>query len=281
MTTPSRSLYRSMVESGEDAGAPARVHVERRGDHAVVTLDEPKRLNVLSAPLVRQLRRELTSLDADPEIRSVVLTGADPGFSAGGDLKMMREAVEHLDAAEGTADVWRWIRREFGGIARLIAGSDTVFIAALNGAAAGVGLAWALTCDLVIASDRAVIVPAFGRLGLLPEVGTSWALTRRLGYQGAFAYYVRGEHIDAPTALRLGLVQEVVAHDRLLETADEWCTRIAQLPPHAAAMTKPLLRAAADADWPDALTLEEFAEPTCFTTAAFADNVHAMLNGRH
>lgn len=280
MSKPSGSLYRSMVESGEDCGAPERVRVERRGDRAVVTLDEPKRLNVLSAPLVRQLRRELASLDADPEIRSVVLTGADPGFSAGGDLKMMREAVEHLDAPEGAADVWRWIRREFGGIARLIARSDTVFIAALNGAAAGVGLAWALTCDLVIASDRAVIVPAFGRLGLLPEVGTSWALTRRLGYQGAFAYYVRGEHIDAPTALRLGLVQEVVAHDRLLEAADEWCSRIAQLPAHAAAMTKPLLRAAADADWHDALTLEEFAEPTCFTTAAFADNVHAMLNGR-
>ena len=93
--------------------------------------------------------------------------------------------------------MWRWIRREFGGIARLIAGSDTIFVAALNGAAAGVGLAWALTCDLVIASDHAVIVPAFGRLGLIPEVGTSWALTRRLGYQGALAYYLRGDHIDA------------------------------------------------------------------------------------
>ena len=93
-------------------------------------------------------------------------------------------AIDSLNAPEGVADVWRWIRREFGGIARLIAGSDTIFIGAVNGAAAGVGLAWALTCDLVIASERAVIVPAFGRLGLIPEVGTSWALTRRLGYQG-------------------------------------------------------------------------------------------------
>jgi 2-(1,2-epoxy-1,2-dihydrophenyl)acetyl-CoA isomerase len=192
---------------------------------------------------------------------------------------MMRVAVENLSAPEGTADVWRWIRREFGGIARLIAGSDTLFIAALNGAAAGVGLAWALTCDLVIASERAVIVPAFGRLGLIPEVGTSWALTRRLGYQGALAYYLRGEHIDAATALRLGLVQEVVDHDRLLEAADEWCTRVVDMPAHTMAMTKPLLRAAADADWNDAITLEEFAEPTCFTTAAFADSVHSMLSG--
>jgi 2-(1,2-epoxy-1,2-dihydrophenyl)acetyl-CoA isomerase len=272
-----KSMYRAIVESGDEADAPERVHVDHRGDRAVVTLDESDRLNVLSAPLVRQLRRALVALDADADIRTVVLTGADPGFSAGGDLKMMKVAIESLGEPEGVADVWRWIRREFGGIARLIAGSDTIFIAALNGAAAGVGLAWALTCDLVIASDRAVIVPAFGRLGLIPEVGTSWALTRRLGYQGALAYYLRGDHIDADTALRLGLVQEVVEHDGLLAAADEWSSRIASLPPHAVAMTKPLLRATADADWNAAITLEEFAEPTCFTTAAFADSVRAML----
>jgi 2-(1,2-epoxy-1,2-dihydrophenyl)acetyl-CoA isomerase len=277
--TEANSLYRAMVAEGDDPKAAERVQVQRRGDRAVVTLDEPKRLNVLSAPLVRQLRRVLTDLDADHDVRSVVITGSDPGFSAGGDLKMMRAAVEHRDSPEGSADVWRWIRREFGGIARLIAGSDTVFVAALNGAAAGVGLAWAMTCDLVIASERAVIVPAFGRLGLIPEVGTSWALTRRLGYQGAVAFYLRGEHLDADTALRLGLVQQVVAHDELLNAADEWCSRIAEMPPHAMAMTKPLLRGAADASWNDALTLEEFAEPICFTTAAFADSVHGMLNG--
>src|ERR1700752_5128585 len=272
------SLYRGMVADGDDPEAPRRIRVEHRGDRAVVTFDEPDRLNVLSAPLVRQLRRALDALVVDTNIRSVVLTGADPGFSAGGDLRMMRAATEQLTQPEGVADVWRWIRREFGGIARLIAGSDTIFVAALNGAAAGVGLAWALTCDLTIASERAVIVPAFGRLGLIPEVGTSWALTRRLGYQGALAFYLRGDHIDAETAQRLGLVHEVVPHERLLAAADEWCSRVAALPAHAVAMTKPLLRAAADADWNDALTLEEFAEPTCFTTAAFADSVRAMLD---
>lgn len=273
-----KPLYRSMVADGDDPAAPQRVRVVRTDDRAVVTLDEPDRLNVLSAPLVRQLRRVLEDLAADSAVRAVVLTGADPGFSAGGDLRMMRAAVEQRYTAEGTADVWRWIRREFGGIARLIAGSDTIFVAALNGPAAGVGLAWALTCDLTIASEKAVIVPAFARLGLIPEVGTSWALTRRLGYQGALAYYLKGEHIDAETAQRLGLVHEVVAHEQLLATADEWCSRVAALPPHAVAMAKPLLRAAADAGWNDALTLEEFAEPTCFTTAAFADSVETMLS---
>jgi 2-(1,2-epoxy-1,2-dihydrophenyl)acetyl-CoA isomerase len=275
--SPHASIYRELVAEGDAADAPQRIQVELRGDRAVVTLDEPDRLNALSAPLVRQLRRALETLDSDPDVRSVVLTGARAGFSAGGDLRMMQKAITGRTEPAGMADVWRWIRREFGGVARLVARSDTIFIAALNGPAAGVGVAWALSCDLTIASERAVIVPAFGRIGLLPEVGTSWALTRRLGYQGALSYYLRGEHIDAHTAQRLGLVHEVVAHDRLLAAADMWCDRVSALPPHAIAMTKPLLRTAADASWNDALTMEEFAEPICFTTAAFADSVNAML----
>ena len=271
------SLYQRILAEGDDPEAPVRVRVERREDRAVITLDEPDRLNVLSAPLVRQLRRALTALVDDVDVRAVVLTGADPGFSAGGDLEMMKTAVDHLDAPEGVTDIWRWIRREFGGIARTIAGSDTIFIAAINGPAAGVGLAWALTCDIVIASERAVLVPAFGRIGLIPEVGTSWALTHRLGYQGALAFQLRGEHIDADTARQLGLVQEVVEHDRLLKSADEWCARIAHLPPHTVAMTKSLLRASADVGWNASLTAEEFAEPSCFSTAAFADSVADML----
>ena len=78
------SLYQRLVAEGDDPDAPRRVHVDHRGDRAVVTLDEPDRLNVLSAPLVRQLRCELEALVVDRDIRSVVLTGRDPGFSAGG-----------------------------------------------------------------------------------------------------------------------------------------------------------------------------------------------------
>lgn len=270
-------IYEDLIEEGA-ATTERRVEVDRRDDRAVVTLHEPERLNVLSAGLVFQLRAALEELVADRAVRSIVLTGADPGFSAGGDLRMMALAEEHLaDEDEGAADIWRWIRREFGGVARLIARSDTAFVAALNGPAAGVGLAWALTCDVVVASDRAVIVPAFGRLGLLPEVGTSWALTRALGYQGAFAYFAGGEHLDAHRAHELGLVQEVVAHEDLLAAADRWCDRIAKLPPHALEMAKPLLRAAADATWDHSLTMEEFAEPACFTTAAFQGNVRRLL----
>lgn len=255
------------------------VHVDRRRERAVVTLDDPGRLNALSAAVTLQLKARLTELTADPELRAIVLTGADPGFSAGGDLAMMDSAVDRLanhSDPDGTTAIWRWIRYEFGGIVRLIARTDKAFIAAINGPAAGVGLAFALTCDLALASDRARIVPAFGRLGLIPEVGTSWALTRRLGYQGAFAFFASGRHLDAQAALDAGLVHEVHPHDELLAAADDWCDRIAALPPHALAMAKPLLRAAADASWDGALAMEEFAEPACFTTQAFAGAVREL-----
>lgn len=270
-------LYADLIAQGNDPGAPRRVRVEHRGDRAVVTLDDPDKLNVLSAPLVLQLKRALTELARDPDVRCVVLTGAGRGFSTGGDLRMMARAEEGLAEPEGATDIWRWIRNEFGGIARLIARTDKAFIAALNGPAAGVGLAWALTCDVAVAAEDAVIVPAFGRLGLLPEVGTSWALTRALGYQRAFAYFVSGEHLSAEDALAAGLVQEVVPVGELLAAADRWCEQIAALPPHALPMAKPLLRAAADVSWDAALAMEEFAEPSCFTTAAFQGTVRSLL----
>src|SRR4051794_27425617 len=165
-------LYTQLREEGE-AAAGRYVQVARRPDSAVVTLADPQRLNALSAPLVVQTKAALTELAAEAAIRSVVITGAGRGFSAGGDLQMMRLAEDALAAGADTTEIWRWIRYEFGAVARLIARSATAFIAAINGPAAGVGLAWALTCDVVLASERALLVPAFARLGLVPEVGTS------------------------------------------------------------------------------------------------------------
>ncbi|MEA2125353.1 MAG: 2-(1,2-epoxy,2-dihydrophenyl)acetyl-CoA isomerase [Solirubrobacteraceae bacterium] len=270
--------YTEVVAEGR-ADERELVTVERSGDRAVMTLADPDKLNVLSAPLMIQLIAHAGELVRDDAIRAIVLTGAGRAFSTGGDLRMMRDAVDGFkDPAnvEGATLPWQWIRYQFGAMVRLIGRSDTPFIAALNGPAAGVGLAFALTCDLAVAAEGAVIVPAFGRLGLVPEVGTSWALTRALGYRRAFAYYVGGEHIDARRALELGLVNEVVPGGELLAAADRWCDRIASLPRHALPIAKPLLRGAADASWEQALTLEEFAEPMCFTTRGFADGVAAV-----
>jgi 2-(1,2-epoxy-1,2-dihydrophenyl)acetyl-CoA isomerase len=270
--------YADVVAEG-GASQERLVEVERLGDRAIVTLSDPEKRNVLSAPLMLQLLAATEELAGARDVRAIVLTGAGPGFSTGGDLRMMQDAVERLhspDDEEGATMPWQWIRYQFGAMVRLIGRTDKAFIAALNGPAAGVGLAFALTCDIAIAAEDAVIVPAFGRLGLVPEVGTSWALTRALGYRRAFAYYVGGEHIDARRAADLGLVNEVVPSAELMDRAMGWCDRIAALPAHALPIAKPLLRATSDLPWEHALTMEEFAEPMCFTTRGFADGVEGV-----
>ncbi len=255
------------------------IAVERPRPHcAVVRLDDPENHNALSGVLTVQLRRALAETLADPELRAVVLTGTDPMLSVGGDWKLMRDRGHNaVERAEGNVGIWKWIRYQFGGIARLIAQSDKPVVVAVNGPVAGVALAWTLNSDLVIASERAQLVLAFGRIGLVPEVGTNWALTRRVGYQKAFELFVRGGVIDAARALELGLVNEVVPHERLLETALGWCDRMARLPEHAVTMAKPLMRHATDMSWEQTLLAEEFAEPSTFTTEAHRRAIEELL----
>jgi 2-(1,2-epoxy-1,2-dihydrophenyl)acetyl-CoA isomerase len=269
--------YAELLEAARTE--PRLIDVVRTGGHAVVTLDDPDKLNPLSAALTVQLHDELASLAADPGIRAVVITGRDPAFSAGGDLRLMIDAGQRMlhETPGGATEIWRWIRGQFGGIARLITRTDKAFIAAVNGPAAGVGLAFALACDVLLLSEQARIVPAFGRIGLLPEVGNSWLLTRALGYQRAFGLFASGRHLTAREALELGLGNEVVAHDDLLGVALEWCERIERLPGHVLAMTKPLLRQCAELTWEQAIAMEEFAEPNCFTTQAHRDAVMELL----
>jgi 2-(1,2-epoxy-1,2-dihydrophenyl)acetyl-CoA isomerase len=258
---------------------PGLVQVTHEGGHAVVTLNDPERLNPLSAPLTVALRAALEELAANEQVRAVVLTGADPAFCAGGDLRLMRDTAQPLvDGDGGAPEIWRWIRMQFGGIARLLTRTDKAFIAAVNGPAAGVGLAFALACDLMLCSERARLVPAFARIGLLPEVGTSWLLTRRLGYQRTFELFVGGRHLSGTEAAELGLANAVLPHEQLLDAALDWARRIEDLPPHVVAMTKPLLRNAAHLTWEQAIAMEEFAEPACFTTAAHRDAVARLLH---
>jgi 2-(1,2-epoxy-1,2-dihydrophenyl)acetyl-CoA isomerase len=272
------TTYADLIAAGR-ADERELVRVSRDGARATVTLCEPERLNPLSAGLTLQLQAALDGLVADADVRTIVVTGEDPAFCAGGDLEMISSGSRAVrDAADpsDTTEPWRWIRRQFGGIVRTIVGAEQAFVAAVNGPAAGVGLAFALACDVLVASERALLVPAFGKLGLVPEVGTSWLMTRRLGYHGALALYVEGRHVGAEEAARLGLVQAVCAHERLLEEAGEWCSRIEAMPPHLFPMTKRVLRGAADASWHEALTMEEFAEPNVFSVASVSEAAEAI-----
>src|ERR1700716_708688 len=271
--------YVDAVNAARGAEQGRLVQVDRERSHAVVTLDDPDKLNPLSAALTVQLHEQLQARAAQPEIRAIVLTGRDPAFSAGGDLRLMADVGQRMlnDTPGGATEIWRWIRGQFGGIARLYTRADKAFIAAVNGPAAGVGLAFALACDVLLLSEQALIVPAFGRIGLVPEVGNSWLLTRQLGYQRTFGMFASGRHLSAAEAFELGLGNEVVGHGEGLDAAMSWCERVESLADHVLAMSKPLLRQSADLTWEQSIAMEEFAEPMCFTTEAHKDAVRELL----
>jgi 2-(1,2-epoxy-1,2-dihydrophenyl)acetyl-CoA isomerase len=108
-------------------------------------------------------------------------------------------------------------------------------------------------------------------------VGTSWLLTRRLGYQRTFGLFASGRHLTGAEAQELGLVNEVVTHEELMPAALRWVDSVEQLPDHVVPMMKPLLRGAADMTWEQSLAMEEFAEPSTFTTDAHRAAVAELL----
>ncbi len=269
--------YRDLIAECE-ADSRCYVDVTREGEVATVTMNNPSRLNALTPALCYQLHQALRDTAADPDLRVVILTGSDPAFCAGGDLQLILRGGEAIRAGgDGAVTLWRWIRYQFGGIARLLSQSDTYFIAAINGPAAGVGLSFSFACDYQLASTRAELVLAFGKIGLVPEVGSNWHLTRRLGYHKAMALFVAGGRLSADDAHGLGLVNDVVAHEALLATARQWAQRVLALPENVTAMTKAQMRKVADMSWEQAITMEEFAEPICFSTDPHRAAVEALL----
>jgi 2-(1,2-epoxy-1,2-dihydrophenyl)acetyl-CoA isomerase len=255
------------------------VEIEQpRAEIAIVRMADTDNHNALSGALTVQLKRALESLVADPRVRAIVLTGKGRFFSVGGDWKLMVDRGHtYAERDEGTTGLWWWIRSQFGGIARLITQSDKIFIAAINGDAAGVALAWALNCDLIVAAADARLVTAFGRIGLVPEVGTNWVLTRRVGYPRAFEMFLTGKPLSGSDAAELGLVNRAVARDLVEGVVGEWCDDVCARPEHVIRMTKPLMRAAADMSWQQAILAEEFAEPSTFTTRAHQEAVRALV----
>ncbi len=186
----------------------------------LLTLNRPEARNALNGELVAGLRAALLSADADDEVRVVVLTGADPAFCAGVDLKEAARDGEAYFRRLATAD----------GIAQVSLLSKPV-IGAINGAAFTGGLEVALGCDFLIASDRAVFADTHARVGILPRGGMTARLPLAVGGARALRMSMTGQVIDAVTAERFGLVTEVVPHDRLIPPVMDCARAIAEVPP--------------------------------------------------
>lgn len=207
------------------------LHIERRDRVVILTLDDPKRRNALTAPLVADIVVAMDELAADESVGAVVITGTPPAFCAGADLSSLTSLSSGGDQnPEGVREIYEGFLR--------VRTSSLPTVAAVNGAAVGAGFNLALACDLRLAGPHARFDARFVQLGLHPGGGHTWLLERAIGPQAAAAMVLFGERLDGPAALARGLVWDCVAEDDLIDTAVALAARAAQAPADLVAATK-------------------------------------------
>ena len=246
---------------------------ERDGRVATITLNRPDALNATTDGLYRELQGLIREIAADTAVGAVVLTGAGRGFCAGADLKARRSDMTELQLRARH----RWILRD---ILEPLVRLEKPVIAAVNGVAAGAGSSVALACDFIIASDRASFVQSFARVGLVPDLGGLFMLTRAVGLPIAKELCFSARKVGAEEALSLGLVNRVVPHDSLIEEARALAAGIAKGSPTALAMIKTLLNKSSEVTLDQMLEYEAFAQTVAYITPEYHEGIAAFREKR-
>jgi enoyl-CoA hydratase len=205
------------------------VQLERTDDGvAVLTLDDPERRNAMTETMGDDLTARCAEVAADPGVRAVVLTGAPPAFSAGGDLAMLEELGRRArEEGFDATDHMRAFYRRFLAVRDL----PQPVVAAINGHAVGAGLCVALACDLRLVAEDAKVGLNFARLGLHPGMGGSWLLPRTLGEQQAKLWLYTGRLVSGSDAAGAGLALEALPADEVLPAARQLASEIASASP--------------------------------------------------
>ncbi len=237
---------------------------------ALVTLDRPEALNALSFGLLAELVAALRALDADADVRAIVLTGAgERAFAAGADIKEMADATPESLADGGGFAPWDELRS----IRKPI-------VAAVRGFALGGGCELAMACDLIVAGDDAQFGQPEIRIGVMPGAGGTQRLTRAIGKARAMELILTGRSIDAREAERLGLVTRVVPAEATLESALALAAEIAAMPPLAVAAAKRAINEVDEASLSQGLADERQAFFDLFATADQKEGMAAFVEKR-
>jgi 2-(1,2-epoxy-1,2-dihydrophenyl)acetyl-CoA isomerase len=248
----------------------AEVETSRDGAVLTITLNRPDVLNALNTDTHRALAAALKEA-RDAEVRAVVLTGAGRAFCVGQDLTEFREAP---------GDIGTRLNETYHPNVLTIRALEKPVIAAVNGPAAGAGLSFACVCDLRIASEAASFIPAFINIGLIPDSGGSYFVTRILGPARAFEWLTSGRRLTAAEAHAWGLVSEVVEGDGLAARAAEVAAELAALPTRGIGMTKRLIEHALKASLEEQLQREAQLQAAATKTNDFREGVDAFLEKR-
>lgn len=262
--------------------------VERQEDIVVLKLYDPPTLNAWNLTMGLELVQELTALEEDDGARVIVLTGEDPGFCSGANVKEMAErgGIGNIGAMAYRQErrFQVAVRPPLNAVQRvvcLLREHPKPVIGAINGAAAGAGLGLALACDIRIASERAKFGHVFVRRGLVPEDGSAFLLPQVVGLSNALELALTGDVIDAHRAERIGLVSRVVPHEQLLPEALALARRIADYAaPIAAALMKRVMIHSAESTFAESVLMSQRAFNIARQTEDHVEAVRAFVEKR-
>ena len=251
------------------------VSVYRCGGAVKLELNRPERMNALNRQLRIDLLAAVDQIGGDDEVRAVLLTGAGRAFSSGADLKDERNLTP-----DGHPDVYSVLTEHYHPVITGLREMPKPVIAAVNGAAAGVGLSLALACDLVLAAESAYFLLAFVNIGLVPDGGSSLLVPSRVGFARAAEMALLGERVGAVTALDWGLINQVWPDAELAGQAEALCARLAAGPTGSYAGTKRQLNRWLYEQMAGQLEFEAQIQQERAESADFAEGVAAFAQKR-
>ncbi len=241
-----------------------------------ITLNRPDKLNAFDEQMGNDLLEALKEGERNAEARCIVVTGEGRAFSVGEDLNANRAAYN----SGRPILLGEVLKRKYNPIVQRTRKMEKPVIAGINGVTAGAGLGLALACDLRAASDKATFHEAFIKVGLAPDSGTSFWLTRILGLAKAMEVGLLGEPIDSTMALNLGLVNWVFPDDKFREEVSRIAERLAKGPTRALGLTKRALNRAIVVDMDSALEYETYLQDVAGRTKDHAEGVNAFFEKR-
>lgn len=264
----------------------------------IITMDDPTTRNAIGSEMAGEINKELDRLESDSSLRAVVITGRDPSFCSGANVKRMNQANE---AAQGHPPIpddvtpweyadakWRESEKtraqdEIEGVRFLplrLHNLQKPSIAAVNGYAMGLGMGIALSCDIRIASENARFSETFVRRGLIPADGSCWQLPRMIGLGNTFMLQYTGDIIDPQEAYRLGIVNKVTPHGDLMEVTMDLATRLANGPTYSMALIKRLIQKSLHVGLAESLRLAGPAQEIARQTEDHKEGVRAFVEKR-
>tara|TARA_B110000503_G_scaffold20362_1_gene30597 strand:+ start:1315 stop:2133 length:819 start_codon:yes stop_codon:yes gene_type:complete len=259
-----------------DVPAARFIKIEVRGNVAIISLNRPEVRNAVNDQMRQELITAFEWADRARKISAIILTGSGKGFCSGGDIGGMRERLE-APLGEVAYNGWQRQKQTHRSVA-VIHGCTKPVIAAMNGAAVGLGLDMAMACDFIVAADTAKMSMSFLKRGLVSDGGGMYFLPRRVGLSRAKELIFSGRVVASEEALSLGLVDRIVPSESLIDVCCSWAEELTQGSAAAVALSKSILDKTFESSDEEIFALGRQAQAICYTTSEHLSSVEVFLD---